>query len=109
MGKTHSNSTTHVSITSKEGIKEDITDKEKMEKAIIEENVKKFHQTENTCPFLKHPLKEQFGYFGEGPAMEQVYQGNYQPLQHLDEYTKEFLEVCKKDTVTVSQRDKKLH
>ena len=108
MGKANNNSTTHVSIINENGQKEDITDKQKMEDAIIEENIKKFHQTEPTCPFIQQPLQSHFGFYGEGKATKQVFEGTYSPPAGLDKYTKEFLSVCKKDETTQKQGEKSL-
>ena len=41
-----------VTITDEDGSKI-ITDKYEMERAIIDENRKKYHQTEKSCPFMK--------------------------------------------------------
>jgi hypothetical protein len=70
---------THVTIINDEGMKVDITEKEKMEEFIIDENQYKYHQTEDTCPFLKYPMRTQFGDFGEGPAADLVLNGQYIP------------------------------
>ena len=88
--------TTFVTITNSEGDKTDITEKEQMEETIINENRKKYHQSEKSCPFLKDPLLEDFGDYGEGYATEEVREGSYVTPEEIDEYTKEFLLVCAK-------------
>ena len=37
-----------------------------MEQEIINKNKDKYHQTEDTCPFMKDPLLEHFGEMGIG-------------------------------------------
>jgi hypothetical protein len=87
--------TTHVAIINKEGKKVDITEKENMEKYIIEENRYKYHQTEDTCPFLQYPMRSHFGDFGEGPAAESVLNGQYTPPFGISPETAEFIKQCK--------------
>ena len=72
-----------------------ITDKVQMEQAIIDENKDKYHQTEASCPFMKSPLKQQFGDKGIGPKTEAVLTGEYVPPDGVSEYTKDFLELCR--------------
>jgi len=72
-----------------------ITKKEDMEKAIIQENIHKYHQTETTCPFMKTPLDNHFGEYGEGPETETVLNGTYNPPSSISEHTKDYLELCK--------------
>ena len=68
----------------------EVTDQVEMERAIIEENKKKFHQVENVCPFLKSPLKEHFGKYGNGPRVNQVLDGTYEIPEGTDKYTQSF-------------------
>jgi hypothetical protein len=56
----------------------------------------KYHQTENYCPFLKEPLLSDFGQYGEGPGTEQVLNGNYTCHESIDEYTKDYIRLCKR-------------
>ena len=94
--------TTFVTIKDENGRKKDVIEKDQMEEEIINENRKKFHQTEGTCPFLQPMLKKDFGDYGEGEATNQVLKGEYKIPEGLDEYTRDFLEVCK-----LSEVDKK--
>ena len=86
--------TTFIIKTHHDGEKETITDKEKMEEAIINENIAKYHQTETTCSFLHHPLRETLGDYGQHDAVSQVTNGTFPIPTELDQYTKVFLEVC---------------
>ena len=49
-------STSHITIKKEDGTREEISDPNKMDHAFCEENRKKYHQTENTCPFMTEPL-----------------------------------------------------
>ena len=49
-----------------------ITEKEKMEDEIIKVNRTKYHQTKDSCPFMKSPLKQHFGDIGIGTKTQQV-------------------------------------
>ena len=59
-------STTFVLEETDQGTRK-ITDKDEMEKVIINANKDKYHQTEDSCPFMKEPLCSDFGYLGIGP------------------------------------------
>ena len=87
--------TTFVTVTDSEGQRTDVTDKEQMEAEIIEENKKKYHQTEKTCPFLHEPLVSDLGHCGDGPKVNDVINGTYDIPEEVDEYTKDFLRQCK--------------
>lgn len=87
-------STKFVTVNTPQG-KVIITDKYHMEKAIINENKDKYHQTEQSCPFMHSPLRQHFGDKGLGPYTEDVLKGNYSIPDTVSEYTKDFLELCK--------------
>jgi hypothetical protein len=89
--------TTFVEVKDQKGKIEQITDRHQMEAAIINENRKKYHQTENSCPFHSEPLKSHFGNYGEGPQSEAVAKGTYKPSPSLDEYTSAYIKVCAQD------------
>ena len=61
-----------------------------MEKAIIDENESKYHQTQDT-PFMQAPLLQDFGYLGLGPHADAVIQGTYHPHPDVDLYMKKFI------------------
>ena len=70
-------STSFVTVRNADGSKTDIIEKEAIENAIIPTNQKKFHQSENSCPFLQHPLVEDMGFHGEKDGYKQFLQGTY--------------------------------
>ena len=82
-------------ITKKDGTKSIVTDKRKMETAIINKNRKKYHQTENSCPFMCSPLKDEFGHLGIGPSTDAVLQGDYTPSHSLSAQTQQYIQLCK--------------
>ena len=95
-GKANNLGTTFVTIQDDEGIKKDIVDKEEMEKAIINENKKKYHQTERTCPFIyDDQLRKDFGEHGEGNKTKALFQGKYKIPAHVDKYTSAFIQTCR--------------
>ena len=67
--KTRSNSLEAIKIVRKDFVKDSqkvpancdsskvLLEKEEMEKAIIQENIKKYHQCEDSCPFMKGELE----------------------------------------------------
>ena len=63
--------------------------------ASIEENTKRFTRAIEISPFCQEPLLSQIGWLGEGPAVEEILAGTYEPPPETDEYTKLFLEHLK--------------
>jgi len=68
--------TTIISIKTPAGGVQDITDKECIEEAIINNNVAKFQQTHHR-PFYKKPLNQEFGYKGISTASAATLAGSY--------------------------------
>ena len=87
-------STKSVTVKTPQGEKE-ITEKEELEKAIIDSNRHKYHQTEETCPFMSEPLRSDFGHLGQGPKTAQALKGQYKPYPLLSPQTKDFIELCR--------------
>ena len=87
-------STTSVVKTQQDGSQIEISQKEEMEEAIIQENISKYHQCESTCPFLKPPLRNLFGPYGDSISSDQVINGNFIPPENTDEMTKAYLQAC---------------
>ena len=95
INKKNADLSTKYIVTTNNGVKTTISKKEDMEKAIIKENIHKYHQTESTCPFMHDPLKNHFGDFGIGPASEQLLAGTYIPPANISEQTKDYIELCR--------------
>ena len=78
-----------------------------MENEIITDNKDKYHQTEDTCPFIQDPLVEHCGTMTIGEYTEQVLQGDYETpesepesepepeSESEPEQTKEFIKLYK--------------
>ncbi len=98
-------STTGVTITHEDGRTEDITSKKEIERAIIKENEKKYHQCETTCPFLSKTMKKDFGEYGEGKATQQVLEGKYICKNNNNPLTQTFIDCCKKDNEIRVEKD----
>ena len=96
LNKKHSDnlSLTTVTITQPDGSTVEVTDEAPMVQAIINENLKKYHQNEDTCPFLQPSLKRQFGNFGETSATERVLQGTFVAPSTNNDLTSLFLQQC---------------
>ena len=60
-------------------VTKDITKKAEMERLIIAENEKKYHQTERSCPLLQGQLLQDIGLLGDGPAVPDILNGTYTP------------------------------
>ncbi len=87
-------STSFVNVKNPDGSITSVSKKEDLERAIINENIKKYHQCENT-PFFKEPLVSDFGRFGEGPCTKQVAEGTYEIPPNVDSVTADFIRECK--------------
>jgi hypothetical protein len=72
------------------GFQKDLTDKTEIEKAIISNNMEKYQQSFHT-PFLTSPLREEFSFKGLTTASQAVLGGVYEPSDHVDQHTKDFL------------------
>ena len=81
--------------TKVDGKIKEISNQEGIEKAIIKENKKKYHQTEGVCPFLREPLRQIFGDYGETDQVQSLLEGRIERINGVDNYTQDFLEVCK--------------
>ena len=87
--------TTSVIVTMPDNTTVELTDQEGMIKAIVNENRKKFHQSETSCPFLNFPLLHEFGPYGTTKNIEKVLSGTYVCPENTDEFTKLFIQTCK--------------
>ena len=98
---TENMSTTSVVVTNPDGTVSELTNKDEMVQAIIKENISKYHQCEDTCPFLTNPLRDSFGAFGETEATEQVLAGTFQAPSTTNDMTQLFLDQCKSSNTPI--------
>ena len=99
-GKGTTGSTTFVTIQHRGKTKE-ITERKELEKAIITENLIKYHQTEDSCPLLQDNVLELIGKLGDGPAVAEVLDGNLEAFEGSSANTIDFLRLMKRpDTPT---------
>ena len=92
-GKSKDLGTSYVTVKNGDGERE-ITDRKEMEETITKINRIKYHQTEQTCPFMTSPLYEDFGPLGNGKKSSLVIEGDYVPSPMLAQCTKDFIEAC---------------
>ena len=69
----------------------EITKKKEMEKHILRENERKVHQTEGRCPLLHGQLYKDLGAMGDGPCVEAVLKGTYEPPEGTSHETRAWL------------------
>jgi hypothetical protein len=93
--KSNNLATTQVSVTNIDGSTSTFTKQEEMVAAIATANKKKYHQTENSCPFLHPPLKNMLGVVADGPKVANVLDGSFIPPPGTDTDTSDFLAACK--------------
>jgi hypothetical protein len=94
--KQKSLSTSGVLITDSKGNKKLISDKDRLEKVIISENEKKFHQTEGFCTLMEGTLFDDIGLFATGPKVPDILSGKYKPPTGTTRAAKSILKACKK-------------
>ena len=70
--KLEKTSTTCVTKKMGDGSVKEFTDKVELEKAIISENIKKYHQTEATCPLFNPMIYKEIGPIGTSPANKAI-------------------------------------
>ena len=85
--KGDNNLTTKFIQVTENGQSRDVTDQKNMEDYIIKSNQEKYHQTEDSCPFLQEPLLSDFGYHGEGANFEAFCRGEYNIPNCVDSHT----------------------
>ena len=92
-------SITWIKIHNRENEWQEVTSKEGIEKGCIQENIKTYHQTENTLCMI-HPLREALVYNGITDAYEVILRGTYIFPAEVSQYSKELLlEFKRKDAL----------
>ena len=92
--RTSTGTTTKVQVTDERGTVREVTDKDEMEKLILCENEKKYHQTERGTQ-LHHPeFVKKLGRYANGPEVDRVLLGNFDYPTITKEATKDFLDAC---------------
>ena len=94
-GKGTTGSTTFVTVQHR-GHTREITERKELEKAIITENLIKYHQTENSCPLLQENVLNLIGKLGDGPAVAEVLDGNLESFEGVSHNTITFLRLMKR-------------
>lgn len=96
LNKISSGATTKVQITDATGTKSEYTDKADVERLIIQENERKYHQTEGGTELLNQEFLDKLGQYGEGPEVDNVLNGTFEYPDNTSPATKEFLQHCKR-------------
>jgi len=91
LGTTRNGSPTQVTVTNPDSSKSDLTERADVESAVMRENERKYHQTEGGSQLLDGVFQNDFGSFGEGPAIEAVLQGTYRIPPRASQATRDFL------------------
>jgi hypothetical protein len=94
LGKLTSGSVTKVDVEQEDGRMIEETTKEGIERACMEENEKKYRQTE-ASPCMQEPLCSELGYLGISESCNQILAGTYQPPEGTNIYTRELLQHMK--------------
>ena len=91
--------TASVIVTMLDSTSIELKDQEDMIKAIVNENWKKFHQSESSCHFLHAPLFKNFGPYGTTKNIKKVLKGKYKCPGKTNKFTKLFIKSCKAKAV----------
>ena len=94
--RANTGTTTKVQIKDKNGNKREITDKEEMERLILLENEKKYHQTEGGTQLHQSNFIEKLGSYANGPEVEAVLDGSFEFPSDTSVATQDFLLACTK-------------
>ena len=78
LGKNHRTGTSKIEITEPNGTITEVTHPKQMVKHIIQENRSKYNQN-GKCPLFAKKLMEDLGLLGDGPEIEKVLDGTYEP------------------------------
>ena len=94
-GKIRGGSTIQVTVTAPDGTVREFTSKSQVEAKIVEENERKYHQTETGgCQLTDEVFIRKLGTHGNGPAVQSVLDGTYVPPPEASAETIDFLEAC---------------
>ncbi|GFH50742.1 hypothetical protein CTEN210_07218 [Chaetoceros tenuissimus] len=96
LNKISSGATTKVQVTDHQGNIREYTAKEDVERLIIHENERKYHQTEGGTEFLQREFLEKLGKYGEGPEVDNVLDGSFEFPPDTSEAMKDFIRYCKR-------------
>lgn len=96
LGKLQSSSVTRVEVPLQNGQWKEITTKDGIESACMEENERKYRQTEYT-PCMREPLRTELGTDGRTKAGEKILEGTYQCPTGTNIYTQEFFTALKRE------------
>ena len=87
---------TKISLMNRQGIWEETTNKQAIEKGCAEENASKYRQTETT-PCMRGQLQEDLGYLGNTASSQAILDGTYIPPEGTNPYITEFLQQLQYD------------
>ena len=90
--------TTFVAKETTDGIIMVFTDKATLEEEIIAENIKKYHQTEDSCPLVDQPLHCKIGPLSNGTARGRILDGTYTAPETASPATTDFLRYMRKSS-----------
>ena len=85
---------TKVEINTQDGGTAEVTSKEGIERACLQENKQKYLQIRHT-PCLTEPLKSELGWEAQTPAGEQILEGTYQVPEHTNPYSQQLFDQLK--------------
>ena len=91
LGKLRGGSVTRIEIPMADNQWQEITSKAGIEKGCIQENIKKYRQTEDT-PCMVNPLKDALGYLGNTRAADEILNGTYTYPTGTGRYSIELLQ-----------------
>lgn len=77
LNKIFSGATIKVQVSARNGTTGEYTAKEELERLIIQENERKYHQTEGSIDLLRRDFINKLGSFGDGPEVDDVLKGTF--------------------------------
>ena len=95
-GRCKGDSTDSVIITKPSGHQKLITDRETLETLILQENERKYHQTEGQCPLMENIMLRHLGTMATTPTASEIIQGSYKIPSTVGKATRNFLQACQR-------------
>ena len=88
--------TTFVTKTLDDGTILELTDKDALEQEIINKNLQKYHQTEDSCQLFDDPICQEIVHLRDGPAREQILDRTYTVPADTSQATTDFQQYMRK-------------
>ena len=102
LGKNVKGGIKRVEVINADGETVELLSKSEIEQACLQENERKYRQTEST-PCMLNPLRTLLGSFGNTEYCSSILDGSFEPIPHMSPYTIEFFQELKQQHPTLQE------